>query len=43
MEALFWIMLANAAMWIGLGAYVAFLAFRQQNLQQRIRREVHHA
>ncbi len=38
MDALTWVMLANAAVWLGIGAYVAFLAARQCSLGVRIAR-----
>ena len=33
---LFWIMLANMAMWIGLGLFVVFLALSQKKLNKRL-------
>ena len=42
MTALHWLMLANAALWLGLGAYVCFLAGRQRKLNERLNElEVH--
>lgn len=37
MTAINWLMGANAALWLGLGAYVAFLARAQKNLERRVR------
>ncbi len=31
-----WLLLANVAVWLGLGAYVAFLAVGQKNLEARL-------
>ena len=36
MSALTWLMLANMALWIGLGVFVAFLALSQKKLNQRL-------
>ena len=36
MDTLTWLMAANAVVWLGLGAYVAFLAARQRGLAQRL-------
>ena len=36
MDTQTWIILANAAVWIGLGAYMAFLAARQRTLMARL-------
>ena len=36
METLTWIVIANAAVWIGLGAYLAFLAAQQRALAARL-------
>ena len=37
MTALDWLMCANAALWLGLGAYLVFLTRTQKHLEQRIR------
>lgn len=37
MSAISWLIAANAALWIGLGLYVAFLARTQKNLEIRLR------
>lgn len=43
MEALDWLMAANAALWIGLGLYLAFLARTQKRLERRAALwEAHH-
>lgn len=39
MNALNWLMAANAALWLGLGAYLAFLAHTQRSLERRVRLE----
>ena len=36
MDTLTWIIMANAAVWIGLGAYLAFLGARQRALAARL-------
>lgn len=36
MTAVSWLMAANAALWIGLGLYTAFLAASQKKLEQRL-------
>ncbi|HJD96995.1 CcmD family protein [Mailhella massiliensis] len=36
MTAFDWLMAANAALWIGLGAYMAFLASEQKRLERRM-------
>ena len=36
MDTLTWIILANAAVWAGLGAYLAVLAARQRRLALRL-------
>ena len=36
MDTQTWIILANAAVWIGMGAYLAFLAARQRALAARL-------
>ena len=36
MTALSWLMLANMALWIGLGFFVAFLALSQKKLDKRL-------
>ncbi len=36
MESIYWLMSANIAVWLGIGAYVFFLARAQKNLEQRI-------
>ena len=39
MNALHWLMAANALLWLGLGAYAARLARAQRHLEQRILRQ----
>lgn len=36
MDTLYWLMGANAVVWIGLGAYLAFLGARQRSLALRL-------
>lgn len=36
MTAVTWLMAANAALWIGLGLYTAFLAAKQKRLERRM-------
>ena len=36
MKAETYLFLANAAVWLGIGAYVAFMAVRQKNLEKRL-------
>lgn len=36
MTAISWLMAANAALWIGLGLYVAVLAGTQKRLERRV-------
>lgn len=36
MDTLTWIVIANAAVWVGLGAYLAFMAARQRALAARL-------
>ena len=36
MTALHWLVAANAALWIGLGLYAAFLARKQRELALRV-------
>ena len=36
MTAVSWLMAANAALWIGLGLYTAFLAASQKRLERRL-------
>ncbi len=36
MQALTWLMLANAALWLGLGGYLAFMQRTQKNLEKRM-------
>ena len=38
MDAQTWGLLANAGVWIGIGAYLAFLAARQRTLAARLSR-----
>ena len=38
MPGLDWFLYANAALWLGLGAYAAFLARQQGRLEQRLAR-----
>ena len=37
MDAFFWLMWANIAVWLGIGAYAAFLARNQKRLGERFR------
>lgn len=41
MNALNWLMAANAVLWLGLGLYLARLALAQRRLERRIRLEEH--
>ena len=36
MNASHWLMIANIAIWIGIGSYTAFLASAQKDLSRRI-------
>lgn len=36
MDTLTWIIMANAAVWIGLGAYLAFMGAHQRSLAARL-------
>lgn len=36
MEAISWLAAANAAIWLGIGGYVAFLARKQCELRRRM-------
>ena len=36
MSALHWLMIANAGLWLGLGAYIFFLAGQQRKLNARL-------
>ena len=36
MDTLTWVIMANAAVWIGIGSYMAFLAARQCSLAARL-------
>ena len=36
MDTLTWVIMANAAVWIGIGAYMAFMAARQRALAARL-------
>lgn len=36
MDTLTWVILTNALVWVGLGAYLAFLASRQKALAARL-------
>lgn len=36
MDTLYWLVGANAVVWVGLGAYVAFLAGRERALALRL-------
>ena len=38
MDKIEWLMLANVAVWIGLGAYLAFMAVKQANIAKRLAR-----
>ncbi len=37
MSELSWVLAAGVVIWLGIGAYVAFLACRQKELDQRLR------
>lgn len=37
MDNLFWLLAANVAVWLGLGAYMVFLARVQSGLERRVR------
>ncbi|MCH5277007.1 MAG: CcmD family protein [Desulfovibrionaceae bacterium] len=39
MNALNWLVAANALLWLGLGAYVAWMARAQRHLEQRVLRQ----
>lgn len=36
MDTVYWLVAANAVVWVGLGAYVAFLAGRERALALRL-------
>ena len=36
MDTLTWVIMANAAVWLGIGGYMAFLATRQRSLAARL-------
>ncbi len=36
MQSVTWIFMANVAVWLGLGAYVAYLALGQKALKKRL-------
>ena len=36
MDTLTWVIMTNAAVWIGIGAYMAFMAARQLSLAARL-------
>ncbi|MDE5879648.1 MAG: CcmD family protein [Desulfovibrio sp.] len=36
MDTVYWLLGANAVVWLGLGAYVAFLGGRQRGLMARL-------
>ncbi len=36
MDSIYWLMSANIAVWLGIGAYVCFLAKSQKNIEQRL-------
>lgn len=38
MDAVMWLLAANVAVWLGLGAYVVFIARSQSALAVRVRR-----
>lgn len=38
MDAVMWLLAANVAVWLGLGAYVVFIARSQSALAARVRR-----
>ena len=42
MNALNWLMTANAVLWLGLGLYLARLALVQRRLERRIHQEENH-
>ncbi len=37
MDAMNWLMFANAAFWLGLGFYIAFMGRAQARLEKRVR------
>ncbi|MBQ3059043.1 MAG: CcmD family protein [Desulfovibrio sp.] len=37
MDTLSWVVMTNAAVWLGIGGYLAFLAARQRALSIRLR------
>lgn len=37
MDMTWWLIIANAAVWLGIGGYLAFLGARQKNIAQQIR------
>lgn len=37
MDAVFWLACANAAIWLGIGGYVAFLAICQRKLARQLK------
>ncbi len=37
MESFTWLLMANAAVWLGVGAYVFYIARTQKQLDKRIR------
>ena len=37
MTEIHWVLAASAVIWLGLGAYLAFMAVRQKELEQRLR------
>lgn len=36
MDSLWWLVIANASVWLGLGGYVAFLGLRQKSLAKAL-------
>lgn len=43
MDAIHWLMAANAALWIGFGAYLSFLIGKQRALETRVAQHAAHA
>lgn len=37
MDAFWWLVIANAVVWLGLGGYLAFLGVAQKNLEKALR------
>ncbi len=36
MDSIYWLMSANVAVWLGIGAYIFFLGRVQKNIEQRL-------